>query len=91
MIPATQPIPDAVVTGATVASGRDAAAQTRRRTLMRLADRHGEVRVPVRAAPGPGPGADTVDLLDELNTEGRLRYGGLHRTAEGLELVYRRA
>ena len=58
----------------------------RRRALLQLARRHGEVRL--RIGPASGLASHVIcDLLDELNGEGLLRYGGLHQG----ELLYRPA
>ena len=87
----TSPVSSSIVARA----GRKLATATaarRGRALLKLADRHGEVRVQVRGAGGVDPGsADMVDLLDALNETGLLRYGGLQRTGSDVELVYHRA
>ena len=61
----------------------------RRRALLQLVHRRGELRISVRNAAGATPGsADVIDLLDALNEGGWLRYGGLHRTTTDLEVIY---
>lgn len=50
----------------------------RRRALLRLARRQGEVRLTVSRRGVVEPGAaDVSELLDGLNEEGLLRFGGL--------------
>ncbi len=61
----------------------------RRRALLQLAGRNGEVRLRVTQARGAVAGAaDVSELLDALNEDGLLRYGGLHRVEGGCELLY---
>ena len=92
---APQPSPAPPDTSARV-HGRPGAAgpasARRRRVLLQLADRRGEVRVALSGAAGAGGDSWAVlDLLDALNEGGLLRYGGLHRTAARVEIVYHRA
>ena len=64
----------------------------RRRALLQLARRRGEVRVALRDGGALVPhAADVLDLLDELNTAGRLTYAGLQGAPESAEFVYRQA
>lgn len=61
----------------------------RRRALLQLAERHGEIRVKVCEAGRAGsPACGLIDLLDELNEGGLLRYGGLHHVGGALEMIY---
>ncbi len=70
-----------------VADGR----ARRRRALLRLAERHGEVRVVVRKGGRPAPQAvELLELLDELNESARLRWGGVQSRGEVAEAVYLR-
>ena len=61
----------------------------RRRALLRLAARHGEVRVRLKDGAAVNPGApEVLELLDALNEGGLLHYGGLRQDGQGAELVY---
>lgn len=66
-----------------------AAAGRRRRALLQLAARHGEVRLSVCDRAGAiGGAADVSELLDALNEDGLLRFGGLRRDGDRAELIY---
>ena len=70
-------------------AGASASTARRRRALLQLARRHGEVRVALRDASGLNPTAcPVVELLDELNAGGLLRYGGLQRAGATVEILY---
>ena len=93
--PQPQPQPSLTPTARRVPVGRTPAAGAlarRRRALVRLAERRGEVRIAVCEAGGVNPAAcGVIDLLDGLNEVGLLRYGGLQRAGSTLEIVYRPA
>ena len=90
-MPALQHLGPAV-SGRSAAAPRAAADRTRsrrRRALLQLADRHGEVRVTVSRDGRPLPhAADLLEMLDELNEAQRLCWGGLRKQGDRAELVY---
>lgn len=88
--PSSAPIAGRASTRPAPAPARSSAALARRRrALLQLARRHGEVRLRVTDGGRPAPGAAEVsELLDLLNEDGLLRWGGLHAVEGGRELLY---
>ena len=71
------------------AAAAPASRARRRRALLQLARRHGEVRVVVREGGRAAAHAvDVLELLDELNEAQRLRWGGLRTRGAVSEVVY---
>ena len=84
-VAATRPTRPGV--GASAGAPRVGASLARRRNaLLKRARRNGEVRLKVGASSGDT--ADVSELLDGLNEDGLLRYGGLHSVEGGRELLY---
>ena len=83
----TSPVLDASRPPASPAARTSRTLARGRSTLLALARRNGEVRLRVGDG-APAGAADLSQLLDELNEQGLLRYGGLHAAASGRELVY---
>ncbi len=91
MTPEAAPVPlrSPGVARASEPARRAGSLARRRGALLKLARRHGEVRLRVgdgRSAPEGS--AEVSGLLDELNEGGLLRYGGLRRVGDACELIY---
>ena len=87
--PALRPATTGSARGAAPQDRSPGAVTRRRRALLKLARRHGEVRLQLGTDDAVAPGAaDVSELLDGLNEDGLLRYGGLRAAEGGRELLY---